>query len=174
MTQIDFHKQFPGSGQGKHYEFHRTQLSSLQKTSKKPIKVLDWGSGQGGTTQWLKAQGFAVWAYDPYYTPLSSVKTLHSDYDAIITGDVLEHIHTEDIPWDYFAGIPNNIHIVDLTPAKKRLPTGENAHINLQTSEEWLETFSVRLGGKLVQNLTYDTPDPNYEWRTRLCVHIKL
>jgi hypothetical protein len=115
-----------------------------------------------------------VTAYDPYWEPNSATETLKQEYDAIITGDVLEHIETKDIPWDYFKTIKHNIHIIDLTPAKKHLPDGRNAHINLQTEDEWMVTFAQHLGGTRRQYCTYDTEDPNYTWRTRLCLHIEL
>lgn len=170
----DFHKLFPNSGQGKHYEFHLEQLTKVQQLYTRPIRILDWGAGKGGTTQWLREQGFAVWAYDPYWEPNSATETLQAEYDAIVTGDVLEHIHTQDIPWDYFKTIEHNIHCIDLTPAKKSLPDGRNAHINLQSRAEWMSTFYTHLGGEVVEHTQSRTADPNYTWRTRLCLHIKL
>jgi 2-polyprenyl-3-methyl-5-hydroxy-6-metoxy-1,4-benzoquinol methylase len=169
----NFHKQFPNSGQGKHYDFHSTELRWVQRQYDRPIKILDYGAGKGGTAKWLVEQGFDVLAYDPYWEPNNDIRALQQVYNAIITGDVLEHIETKDIPWDYFKNIKHNIHIIDLTPAKKTLADGRNAHINLQTADEWLQTFSKHLGGKLLQQMTYAEPDKTYEWRTRLCLHIE-
>jgi len=170
----NFHKNFPNSGVGKHYDFHLRELKYVQQQYDTPIRVLDYGAGKGGTTEWLKQQGFDVTAYDPYYPANSNTERLKQEYDAIISGDVLEHIHTQDIPWDYFKNARHNIHVIDLTPAKKTLPDGRNAHINLQTQEEWIKTFHINLGGELLQQYTYAEPDKTYEWRTRLCLHIVL
>jgi 2-polyprenyl-3-methyl-5-hydroxy-6-metoxy-1,4-benzoquinol methylase len=173
-TMVNFHELFPGSGQGKHYDFHSCQLRWTQRQYERPIKILDWGAGKGGTTQWLTEQGFDVTAYDPYWEPNACTERLKAEYDAIITGDVLEHILTKDIPWRYFKTIRHNIHIIDLTPAKKRLPDGRNAHINLQTEDAWLQTFAQQLGGVLRHHSTYTVDDPNFTHRKRLCLHIEL
>lgn len=170
----DFHKEFPGSGVGKHYDFHLAQLRYAQQQYRRPIRVLDYGAGKGGTTEWLKLQGFDVTAYDPYYPANSDTERLKLDYDAIISGDVLEHIHTVDIPWDYFKTARHNIHVIDLTPAKKTLPSGENAHVNLQTQEAWRETFYTHLGGEVIEQHTYTEPDKTFGKRERLCLHIEL
>ena len=169
----DFHKNFPKSGVGKEYPWILSELRWVQRQYDAPIKVLDYGAGKGGTTEWLKQQGFDVVAYDPYWEPNSDTRRLEQAYDAIISGDVLEHILTEDIPWDLFKTAKHNIHIIDLTPAKKHLPDGRNAHINLQTEEEWHKTFHTHLGGKLRQYCTYPEPDKTYQWRTRACIHIE-
>ena len=170
---VNFHELFPNSGKGKKYDFHSCELRWVQRQYDRPIKILDWGAGKGGTTEWLTDQGFDVTAYDPYWPENSDTRRLNHGYDAIITGDVLEHILTKDIPWDYFKTIKHNIHIIDLTPAKKHLPDGRNAHINLQTEEEWHKTFHKHLGGRRRQYCTYSTPDKKFKHRERLCLHIE-
>lgn len=166
----DFHKEFPGSGQGKEYPWLLHQLKHVKAHS-----VLDYGAGKGGTSRWLYAQGYATTAYDPYWPEYSNTECLNKVYDAVFTADVLEHIAVEDIPWDTFKRLSTHqLHIIDLTPAKKRLKDGRNAHITLLPQEQWVELFSKHMGGTLLHHSTYLTPDPNFTHRERLCLHIEL
>ena len=166
----DFHKLFPGSGQGKEYDFLQHQFAML-----KPNSVLDYGAGKGGTTRWLNSLGYPTTAYDPYWPEHNNTTVLDTEYDALFTADVLEHIELTAIPWDTFKQLSKQqLHIIDLTPAKKRLPDGRNAHITLLEEDEWIEQFHTNMGGNLRMRYTYATPDPNYEWRNRLCLHIEL
>lgn len=163
---VDFHELFPNSGQGKEYPWLDSKLREIGSQ-----KILDYGAGKGGTTAWLLSLGYNVTAYDPYWPKYANTRALDQAYDTVFTADVLEHILTGDIPWQLFAKAAHGLHIIDLTPAKKLLPTGENAHINLASADEWCLRFVEHVGGRIESSITYDEPDRTYGVRTRLALH---
>jgi hypothetical protein len=57
-------------------------------------------------------------------------------------------------------------HIIDTTPAKKILPTGENAHVTLLKPHEWQDLFQEWLDVQVTQTLR--EPDPTYGERVRV------
>lgn len=165
---MNFHEQFPGSGQGKQ---HPWLMSALQELG--AHRILDYGAGKGGTTQWLRRLGFDCTAYDPHWEPNRNPRALEQEYDVVFTQDVLEHIELAEMPWSVFSRCaPRSLHIIDLTPAKKRLRDGRNAHITLLTAQEWCQHLEQHLGKIQHQHLDHQ-PDPNFTTRTRLCAHIE-
>jgi hypothetical protein len=62
-------------------------------------------------------------------------------------------------------------HIIDLTPAKKRLPDGRNAHVTLMTAREWMEFFQQHT--EVTQTQQFAQPDPNYGKRERCIIHCR-
>ena len=164
---MDFHKQFPKSGVGKQHDY---LLERLTKTH----EILDYGCGKGGTVRWLLDKGYSVVGYEPYVDEYNNTETLNRKYNAIYTQDVLEHIDIDEIPWQLFDVIAQEqVHIIDLTPAKKTLPNGENAHITLLRTDVWLQLFRTYTSGDIVDYRLDVQPDPNFGKRERLCLHIK-
>ncbi|MBX3705270.1 MAG: hypothetical protein KF911_01465 [Pseudomonadales bacterium] len=114
--------------------------------------VLDYGSGKATLYQaapgedpasrykTMPAWGDArVTCYDPAYPPFAG--PYDSQYDGVITTDVLEHIPAEDIPWvlhHLFGHARKFVYAVAACyPAKKILPDGTNAHCTLCPPEWW-------------------------------------
>tara|TARA_S200002703_G_scaffold90603_2_gene78121 strand:+ start:2929 stop:3456 length:528 start_codon:yes stop_codon:yes gene_type:complete len=139
----DWHKMFPGSGQGKQFEWMMNLVYRL-----KPRTVLDWGCGKGGTAAYIESEipNLNITRYDPgteqYNTPPKGT------FEFVYSTDVFEHIEAEDIDssiqqvQSYTTNF--HAHIIDLDPAKKRLPDGRNAHVTLWTAEEWVSKFDTQ------------------------------
>ncbi|MDA0240545.1 MAG: class I SAM-dependent methyltransferase [Proteobacteria bacterium] len=119
--------------------------------------VLDYGCGKAqgyenwaGTRDGKPANGLKeIWAvdeiglYDPGYAPYRTPPT--KKFDLVISTDVLEHCPKEDISWivdEIFSYSTNCVFCtVAIYPAKKKLPTGENAHITIESPEWWKGVF---------------------------------
>jgi hypothetical protein len=116
--------------------------------------ILDYGSGKGMQydLRGIKTEDGQVcdsiqdyWdvdfiqCYDPSFTPFSKLPT--GKFDGVISTDVLEHCPEEDLPWiigEIFSYAEKFVFAnVACYPAKKRLPTGENAHCTIQPPEWW-------------------------------------
>ena len=193
-----WHKTFPKSGVGKQYPYLLEQITQNRQTQtaqrrqtgkfftdrKKAIwrRGLDYGCGKGGTISWL--QGLCPWieiqGYDPGHDSYNTVP--EGPFDFLYTADVLEHVDICRAP----AGALQisqtikhceslskiNIHIIDLTPAKKHLPDGRNAHITLLDKHAWIDLFREH-DHKITHITQYSTPDPNFKTRDRLCITTK-
>lgn len=165
---MKWHEQFPHGGKGK---THPWLLEQMQRLS--PSHTLDYGCGKGGTIRWLEQLGFRVTGYDPHWEPANQQQHLEQRYAVLYTQDVLEHIELDLMPWHTFQRCaPQSLHIIDLTPAKKTLADGRNAHITLLTSDDWLNLLEQHLG-KIHSHTLDHQPDPNFTTRTRLCTHIE-
>jgi hypothetical protein len=122
------------------------------------LTILDYGSGKGkqydpGTIrdsagrEWPGIIDYwdidEVVCYDPCYAPLS--KLPEGRFDGVISTDVLEHCPEDDIPWivaEMFAFATRFLFAnVACFPARKRLPSGENAHCTIQPVVWWSELF---------------------------------
>ena len=152
---VDFHKHFPHSGVGKVYPWLKSELETL-----KPGMILDYGCGKGGTALWLESEfpGVHIERYDPY---VQAYNTLHPGaYEWIYSGDVLEHIPTEELP-DTIQSLAEmthtTSHIIDLDPAKKSLPDGRNAHLSLLTPDHWQQLFERHYDQVTAQTEYYGT-----------------
>ena len=184
----DWHKTFPGSGQGKQYPYllekikdnHRLNNRVKGETKIWPRfnRILDYGCGKGGTMRWLETfcTDLVVDGYDPGHPDYANTETLKHEYDAIYTADVMEHIEEDDLE----AVIRQqqslsicNIHIIDLTPAKKRLPDGRNAHVTLLDCDEWKWHLEAPGTHAIEDMRLWTIPDPNYGERTRLCCMLR-
>lgn len=81
--------------------------------------------------------------YDPAYEPFSRVPA--GQCDGVICTDVLEHCPQEDLPWiieELFCIARSFVYAnVACHPARKRLPSGENAHVTVKPPEWWRELF---------------------------------
>lgn len=82
-----------------------------------------------------------VHCFDPSYPPFS--KTPEGKFDGVISTDVLEHCPEEDVPWivDEIFGYATKFVFANVAcyPARKRLPTGENAHCTILPPHWWAE-----------------------------------
>ena len=120
-------------------------------------RILDYGSGKGQQYQarditlpgvpgqWPSIQAYwgvdEIVCYDPAYPPYSELP--RGAFDGVISTDVLEHCPEEDIPWilDEIFSYARKFVFANVAcyPAKKRLPTGENAHCTIRPLKWWEE-----------------------------------
>jgi hypothetical protein len=82
-----------------------------------------------------------VRCYDPAYQPFTELP--RGKFDGVICTDVLEHCPEEDIPWildELFAFADKFVYAnVACFPARKRLPSGGNAHCTIRPVRWWEE-----------------------------------
>lgn len=83
----------------------------------------------------------AIQRYDPGYQPFTELPT--GKFEGVICTDVLEHCPEEDIPWilgELFGYATKFVFAnVACFPAKKRLPSGGNAHCTVKPARWWEE-----------------------------------
>jgi len=105
----------------------------------KAESVLDWGAGKGTLKDYLRRYTpTKVQNYDPAVPEFSAPP---EPADLVICTDVLEHVE-RPFTRDVLRGIADNTRKaaflkISLRPAKKCLPDGRNAHINLRSAIEW-------------------------------------
>jgi hypothetical protein len=79
--------------------------------------------------------------YDPGYQPFQVLPS--GTFDGVVCTDVLEHCPEEDIPWildELFAFARKFVYAnVACFPARKRLPSGGNAHCTIKPVRWWEE-----------------------------------
>jgi len=115
--------------------------------------VLDYGSGKGqqympmpftdesGATYADIASwwGVNVTCYDPAYAPYS--KLPEGQFDGVVCTDVLEHCPEEDMEWilGEIFGYARMFVFANVAcfPARKRLPSGQNAHCTVRPAKWW-------------------------------------
>lgn len=120
--------------------------------------ILDYGAGKGSQyrTAVRTADGqhygslLELWnvqsvtCYDPAYAPFRQLPT--GMFDGVICTDVLEHCPEEDAPWilGELFGFAERFLFVNVAcyPARKRLPSGENAHCTIKSPEWWAERLA--------------------------------
>ncbi|MBI2383225.1 MAG: class I SAM-dependent methyltransferase [Gammaproteobacteria bacterium] len=145
--------------------FPGTSLISQAPSIKRMIdltgarSILDYGSGKGmqyrpGTVrdestgrEWPSIQEYwgveRIVCYDPCYPPFSQLPV--GRFDGVICTDVLEHCPELDIPWivDEIFHFASQFVFANVAcyPAKKRLPSGENAHCTIRPQQWWKELF---------------------------------
>jgi hypothetical protein len=120
--------------------------------------ILDYGSGKGtqylpakvtenGVPKWNSIQEYwgvdSIGCYDPGYEPFS--KLPQGTFHGVVCTDVLEHCPEEDLEWivtELFAYSSRFVFAnVACYPARKSLPSGENAHCTILPVERWHELF---------------------------------
>ena len=123
--------------------------------------ILDYGSGKGfqyGAPYKIEGTVYEsiqdywdvdfVHCFDPSYPPFSALPT--GKFDGVVSTDVLEHCPEEDIEWivDEIFSFANRFVFANVAcyPAKKRLPTGENAHCTIKPVEWWAERVQSAAG----------------------------
>jgi hypothetical protein len=96
--------------------------------------------------------------YDPGYAPYTEMPT--GTYDGVICTDVLEHCPEEDVPWilaELFSYATKFVYAnVACFPARKRLPSGGNAHCTVKTPRWWEE---------IITPIAKRRPELRYEFR---------
>ena len=167
-----WHDEFPQGGVGKQSLEVLQWLRQMQYTH--TGQVLDYGCGQGGTVAWLtqlhpQAQITGYDAHHPLYDTLPT-----PPFEGIYSIDVLEHFtqdtigHTLQQLWEWSSEGAGWCHVIDTTPAKKRLSTGENAHTLLQTPQAWANQLSEWC--EIGEIRVLREPDKLYGERVRVCI----
>jgi len=99
-----------------------------------------------------------VRCYDPAYAPFSELPT--GTFHGVICTDVLEHCPEEDVPWiigELFAYAERFVYAnVACFPARKRLPSGGNAHCTIKPPRWWQD---------LIVPIAARKPELQYEFR---------
>lgn len=122
--------------------------------------ILDYGAGKGQQYElrnvtikdegtWETIQDYwdvdFVHCYDPSYDPFSELPS--GQFDGVVCTDVLEHCPEQDVEWiidELFRYAQRFVFAnVACYPAKKRLPTGENAHCTIKPLEWWSGQFAA-------------------------------
>ena len=107
-----------------------------------PVTAPD-GKQYGGIVEWWGVE--RVTCYDPGYRPFDALPG--GTFDGVISTDMLEHCPEEDMPWivGEMFGFARKFLFANAAcyPAKKQLPTGENAHCTIKPPEWWKELFAA-------------------------------
>jgi hypothetical protein len=118
-----------GSGKGMQYELRR--VADPEEGVEYPDIRSYWGVSE-------------IRCYDPGYEPFSALP--EGTFDGAICTDVLEHCPEEDIPWildELFAFARKFVYAnVACFPARKRLPSGGNAHCTIKPVKWWDEQIA--------------------------------
>jgi hypothetical protein len=114
-----------GSGKGMQYELRR--LVDEDQVDHPDIRSY-WGVKE-------------IRCYDPGYSPFAELPK--GSFDGVICTDVLEHCPEDDIAWileELFAFAGKFVYAnVACFPARKRLPSGGNAHCTIRPVKWWEE-----------------------------------
>lgn len=141
----NLHKQKPKYGASGHnyvdkiYEF-------VKET--RPTTILDFGCGKETLKESLLKFDINVDGYDPAIANKGKIPL--EQYDMIITTDVLEHIHEQELD-NLFSDMMKlkpkfMFHVICNRPAYNKLPDGSNAHKTIEDEDWWktkLESFFV-------------------------------
>jgi 2-polyprenyl-3-methyl-5-hydroxy-6-metoxy-1,4-benzoquinol methylase len=125
------------------------QVKALAKGIGPDCTILDYGCGKAKLRDALRKEGMVVRCYDPAIPEFASRPAAA---DLVVCTDVLEHVEPHflrHVLTDLAMLTKHTALLVACTrPAKKRLPTGENAHLIVQGESWWWdqigEMFSVR------------------------------
>jgi hypothetical protein len=132
-----------GCGKGRQYWPHR--IRDDQEGIEYPDIKSFWGIGD-------------VRCYDPGYAPFTELPA--GTYDGVICTDVLEHCPEEDVQWivgELFQYAEKFLYAnVACFPARKRLPSGGNAHCTVKPVRWWEEVIVKTAARK---------PQVRYEFR---------
>jgi hypothetical protein len=117
-----------GCGKGRQYDVRNVRLVTGEVVG----SIIDyWGVDH-------------VHCYDPSFPAFA--KLPQGTFHGVISTDVLEHCPQEDLDWivrELFAYAERFVYAtVACYPAKKRMPTGENAHCTIRPPEWWQELFT--------------------------------
>jgi hypothetical protein len=123
--------------------------------------ILDYGSGKGQQywpyrirdeeerIEYPDIRSFwgvtDIRCYDPGYSPFTQLPA--GKFDGVVCTDVLEHCPQEDIPWileELFSFADKFVYAnVACFPARKRLPSGGNAHCTIKPVKWWEEQLAI-------------------------------
>jgi hypothetical protein len=113
-----------GSGKGEQYALRRT-LDPQTQVDHPDIRSY-WGVRE-------------IRCFDPAYSPFAELPT--GTFDGVISTDVLEHCPEEDIAWilDELFAFAGKFVFANIAcfPARKRLPSGGNAHCTVKPQAWW-------------------------------------
>jgi len=120
----------------------------------KPKSLIDFGCGKGRLLTTLKEEynQIKVTGYDPGNTDFDTPIDDHF-VDLLISTDVLEHIEPEFLETTIsFLSQRSRYfwHLIALSPAKRILPDGRNAHL-IQESQEWWRDKFLNTGCKIIK-----------------------
>jgi len=177
-----WHDQFTGPGAGVGKQMPHT-LNWIQHYGLQHSYLWDYGCGKGGTMTWLKSliPTVRIDGVDPHTHNYNVIP--HTKPDAVYSQDVLEHLTEQELmEWQQWITTQrpprsqakrwHHSHIIDTTPAKKRLPTGENAHRTLRTPTEWMEWFEQFSQIERVQ--VWNQPDRLWGERVRVVIWCEI
>ena len=167
MTQTDFHKHFPQGGVGKKNQWLNEQLHKTFPDG--DFRAIDFGAGKGGTVEWLNSLYplAHIEPYEPGIQEFCSTRWQEESWDCVYSIDVFEHIERaeeRDTLRMLARHFPRAFLVIDCSPAKKRLPDGRNAHVNLKTPQEWVELVDDYYAIASWQTTT------DKHGRTRVCI----
>lgn len=102
--------------------------------------VLDYGAGKC-TLKKALGPAYSVTCYDPCVPGIDTKP--EGTFDAVACTDVMEHIEPEYV-MDVLKDVRKFTHgyaffVIAVTPARKKLEDGRNAHVSLKTPDEWKE-----------------------------------
>ena len=151
LNDIPPEKTFSGRSLVPHLDALKAAIDGLQLRT-----LLDYGCGKAkahetaqletpdgkvlrGLTDVLGVESITL--YDPGYEPYSELPS--GTFDGVVCTDVLEHIPEEDTDWvvDELFGYADKFLLCTVAcyPASKKLPNGDNAHINLKKPGWWVD-----------------------------------
>ena len=109
-----------------------------------PKTILDWGCGRSCLVNYFWKDGERkIYKYDPAIHEYKDKPDIVADL--ILCTDVLEHIPREYLGLFYKEILERSkkqIFTVSLIAARKKLPCGLNAHINVQNRTYWVKEFN--------------------------------
>jgi len=118
----------------------------IAKSNNNSLTVLDYGCGKRRlAAAWPKITGVRMFGYDPAIDNIN----LPQPADLVICTDVLEHVEPECLEnvLDELQRLTKKVIYLSicLTPAKKMLPDGRNAHISLYPADDvWIPQIKKR------------------------------
>lgn len=144
LTQM--HANTPWGTKGhKHVQDVMSFCSSLSAKS-----ILDYGCGQQALKKALKEidPNIDVRGYD---VGISELSCLPDRADLVVSTDVFEHIEPsflDNVIEHTFSLAELGVyHHIALTPAKRKLPDGRNAHLIIEPTEWWISRFQKLTSG---------------------------
>ena len=118
-----------------------SKLVRLLRVLVSAATFLDYGCGKQTLAQ--SVPELKITPYDPAIPGLDILPTPH---DVVACTDVLEHIEPEKLAnvLQHIAGLTKKVAFfaVSTRQAKRVMPDGRNAHLNVQTSKRWLKLLA--------------------------------
>lgn len=111
-------------------------------------RILDFGCGRSDLLAYCFGDGKRkLFKYDP---AIPKYQTMPSEnMDLVLCNDVMEHIYKADLveTLQLIKSKSNNVFFsISTKPARKRLPNGMNAHVNIMPKEWWAHVIKKTFG----------------------------